>query len=99
MKKDEVLALYVIAIVKVAADYSTIITNPNYDKHTPNKCYRKHIIVLDEVIKKKKTKKKKGTASSSTESENESLISQTVRPANARKKTLATALQVCHLLL
>ena len=30
---------------------------------------------------------------------NESLISKTARPTNARKKVIATALQVCHLLL
>ena len=58
MKKYEVLALYVIAIVKVAADYSIIITNPNCGKHMPNKCYRKHISVLDEVIKKGKQKRR-----------------------------------------
>ena len=50
MKKYEVLALYVIAIVKVVAGCSIIITNPNCGKHMPNKCYRKHISVLDEVI-------------------------------------------------
>ena len=77
-----------------------MITNPNYDKHTPNKCYRKHISVLDEVIKEGKQKEeKKETASSSTESRNEGLISKMARPTNARKKALATALQVCHLFL
>ena len=33
------------------------------------------------------------------ESRNEGLISKTVRPSNARKKALTTALKVCHLLL
>ena len=94
MKKYEVLALYVITIVKVVAKCSIIITNPNCGKHTPNKYYRKHMSVLDEVIrerkqkKKQKKRKKKGTASSSTESRNESLISKTARPTNARKKVL-----------
>ena len=36
----------------------------------------------------------KGTASSSKESGNESLVSKAARPTNARKKALATALQV-----
>ena len=77
-----------------------MITNPNCGKHTPNKCYRKHISVLDEVIKEGKQKEeKKETASSSTESRNEGLISKMARPTNARKKALATALQVCHLFL
>ena len=33
------------------------------------------------------------------ESRNESLVSKAARPTNARKNVLATALQVCHLLL
>ena len=33
------------------------------------------------------------------ESRNESLVSKTAKPTNARKKALATTLQVCHLLL
>ena len=33
-----------------------MVTNPNCGKHTPNKCYRKHISVLDEVIKEGKQK-------------------------------------------
>ena len=36
-----------------------MVTNPNYGKHIPNKCYRKHISVLDEVIKKEKKKEEK----------------------------------------
>ena len=62
-----------------------MVTNINCGKHTPNKCYRKHISVLDEVIKEGKQK--------------EGLISKTARPTNARKKALATAFQVCHLFL
>ena len=58
MKKYEILALYVIAIVKVVAECSIIITNLNCGKHTPNKCYRKHISVLDEVIKEEKKKRR-----------------------------------------
>ena len=58
MKKYEILALYVIAIVKVVAECSIIITNLNCGKHTPNKCYRKHISVLDEVIKEGKQKRR-----------------------------------------
>ena len=57
MKKYEVIALYVIAIVKVVAKCSIIITNPNCGKHTPNKCYRKHISVLDKVIREGKRRK------------------------------------------
>ena len=77
-----------------------MVTNPNCGKHTPNKCYRKHISVLDEVIKEGKQKEeKKETASSLTESRNEGLISKTARPTNARKKALARTLQVCHLFL
>ena len=59
MKEYEVSALYVIVIVKVVAKYSIIITNPNCGKHMPNKCYRKHISVLDEVIREKKNEKEK----------------------------------------
>ena len=59
MKKYEVLALYVIAIVKIVAKCSIKITNPNCGKHTPNKCYRKHISVLDEVIREGKKRKRK----------------------------------------
>ena len=95
MKKKmyEVLVLYIIAIVKVVAKCSIMITNPNCGKHMPNKCYRKHISVLDEVIKEGKQKEeKKETASSSTESKNEGLISKMARPTNARKKALAAAL-------
>ena len=58
MKKYKVLAPYVIAIVKVVAKCSIIITNPNCGKHAPNKCYRKHIRVLDKVIKEGKRKRK-----------------------------------------
>ena len=65
----------------------------------PNKCYRKHISVLDEVIKERKQNKGKGTASSSKKSENESLISKAARPTNAKKKVLAMALKVRCLLL
>ena len=75
-----------------------MVTNPNCGKHTPNKCYREHISVLDEVIREGK-KKEKEIASPSTKSGNESLISKTVRPTNARKKALVTTLQVCHLFL
>ena len=57
MKKSEVLAPYVIAIVKVVAKYSIIITNPNCGKQMPNKCYRKHISVLDEEIRNGKQKR------------------------------------------
>ena len=57
MKKYEVIALYVIAIVKVVAKCSIIITNPNCGKHTPNKCYKKHISVLDKVIREGKRRK------------------------------------------
>ena len=99
-KNYEVLVLYIIAIVKIVAKCSIMVTNPNCGKHTSNKCYRKHISVLDEIIKEGKQKRRKmETASSSTESRNKSLISKTVGPINARKKALATALQVCHLLL
>ena len=54
MKKYKVLALYVIAIEKVVAKCSIIITNPNCGKYTPNKCYRKYISVLNEVIREEK---------------------------------------------
>ena len=57
MKKSEVFAPYVIAIVKLVAKYSIIITNPNCGKQMPNKCYRKHISVLNEVIRKGKRKR------------------------------------------
>ena len=36
-----------------------MITNPKYGKHTPNKCYRKHISVLGEVIREEKQKKER----------------------------------------
>ena len=58
-KKYKVLVLYIIAIVKVVVKCSIMVTNPNYDKHTPNKCYRKHISVLDEVIKEGKQKEER----------------------------------------
>ena len=58
MKKYEVLAPYVIAIVKVVAKCSIMITNSNCGKHTPNECYRKHISVLDKVIREGKQKRK-----------------------------------------
>ena len=58
-KRYEVLALYIIAIVKIVVKCSIIVTNPNCGKHTPNKCYREHISVLGEVIIKGKKKKKK----------------------------------------
>ena len=76
-----------------------MITNSNYGKHTPNNCYREHISVLGKVIREEKKNRKKEIASSSTESENESLISKTAGPIDARKKGLVPALQVCHLLL
>ena len=76
-----------------------MITNSNYGKHTPNNCYREHISVLGKVIREEKKNRKKEIASSSTESENESLISKTTGPIDARKKALVPALQVCHLLL
>ena len=75
-----------------------MVTNPNCGKHTPNKCYRKHISVLDEVLregkqkKKKQKKRKKETTLSLMESRNESLISKTPGPINARKKALAKTL-------
>ena len=58
-KKYEVLVLYIIAMVKVVAKCNIMVTNPNCGKHTPNKCYRKHISVLDEVIKEGKQKEEK----------------------------------------
>ena len=58
-KKYKVLVLYIISIVKVVVKCSIMVTNPNYDKHTPNKCYRKHISVLDEVIKEGKQKEER----------------------------------------
>ena len=58
-KRYEVLALYIIVIVKVVVKCSIMVTNPNCGKHTPNKCYREHISVLGEVIRKGKQKKKK----------------------------------------
>ena len=76
-----------------------MITNSNYGKHTPNNCYREHISVLGKVIREEKKNRKKEIASSSTESENESLITKTTGPIDARKKALVPALQVCHLLL
>ena len=38
---------------------SIMVTNPNYGKHTPNKCYRKHISVLNEVIEEGKQKEER----------------------------------------
>ena len=58
-KKYEVLVLYIIAMVKVVAKCNIMVTNPNCGKHTANKCYRKHISVLDEVIKEGKQKEEK----------------------------------------
>ena len=46
-------------MVKVVAKCNIMVTNPNCGKHTANKCYRKHISVLDEVIKKEKQKEEK----------------------------------------
>ena len=37
-KKNEVLVLYTIAIIKVVAKCSITVTNLNCGKHTPNKC-------------------------------------------------------------
>jgi len=37
-----------------------MITNPNYGKHTPNKYYRKHISVLDDITKAGKQRKGEG---------------------------------------
>ena len=36
-----------------------MVTNPNCGKHMPNKCYRKHINVLDEIIKGKQNEEKR----------------------------------------
>ena len=45
--------------IKVVAKCSIMVTNPNCGKHMPNKCYRKHISVLDEVIKEGKQKEER----------------------------------------
>ena len=76
-----------------------MITNPNYGKHTPNNYCRKHISDLCDITKAGKQRKGKGIAPSSMKFGNETLVSKTIGPTNARKKALVTTLQICHLFL